>query len=108
MIDTKLGGTIPLDFVLDADKEFALAKEAPEVFDDPFDDPFAEDTPAEDVTYWFNGDRLTLVEEIHDYLESLPEVGKVLSIATGMKVFKELNDGRMPEDYELALSLIHI
>ena len=34
---------------------------------------------------------------------SLPEVGKVLSIATGMKIFKQLNDGRMPEDYELAL-----
>ena len=103
LIDTKLGGTIPLDFILDADREFALAEETPEVFDDPFDDPFAEDVPTEDVTYWFNGDRLTLVEEIHDYLESLPEVGKVLSIATGMKVFKELNDGRMPEDYELAL-----
>ncbi len=42
-------------------------------------------------------------EEIHNYLEQLPEVGKVLSIATGMKVFKHLNDGKMPEDYELAL-----
>lgn len=46
---------------------------------------------------------LTLVEEIHDHLDSLPEVGKVLSIATGIKVFKDLNGGRMPEDYELAL-----
>lgn len=103
LIDTKLGGTIPLDFVIDGPPEVAISEEIPEDLEDPFDDPFAEDTPAEEVTFWFNGDMLTLVEEIHDHLDSLPEVGKVLSIATGMKVFKQLNDGRMPEDYELAL-----
>jgi len=103
LIDTKLGGTIPLDFVIDAEQDIALSEEVPEEFQDPFEDPFAEDTPSEPVSYWFTGDRLTLVEEIHDYVESLPEVGKVLSIATGMKVFKQLNEGRMPEDYELAL-----
>ncbi len=103
LIDTKLGGTIPLDFVIDGHEEVALSEDIPEELEDPFDDPFAEDTPSEEVSYWFNGDRLTLVEEIHDHLDRLPEVGKVLSIATGMKVFKQLNDGRMPEDYELAL-----
>ena len=46
---------------------------------------------------------LEKVEKIHDYLDQLPEVGKVLSIATGWKVFKQLNDGQMPEEYELAL-----
>ena len=112
LIDTKLGGTVPLDFVIDAEEGFLVSEEIPEEmadpFDDSFDDPFAEDTPSEDVSYWFNGDMLTLVEEIHDYVDSLPEVGKVLSIATGMKVFKQLNDGQMPEDYELALLRKHI
>ena len=103
LIDTKLGGTIPLDVILDADKGLLVSEETPADLTDPFDDPFGEDGAAEEVTYWFNGDRLTLIEKIHDYLDSLPEVGKVLSIATGMKVFKQLNDGRMPEDYELAL-----
>lgn len=103
LIDTKLGGTIPLDFVIDGPIAVALSEETPKELEDPFDDPFAGDTTVEEVTYWFNNDMLTLVEEIHDHLDSLPEVGKVLSIATGMKVFKELNDGRMPEDYELAL-----
>ncbi len=101
LIDTKLGGTIPLDFVIDADEGFSASSEETE---DLFDDPFAEDgDTSEEISYWFNGDRLTQIEAIHDYLESLPEVGKVLSLATGMKVFKQLNDGRMPEDYELAL-----
>ena len=101
LLDTKLGGTIPLDFVIDAGEPVAAFSEAT---DDPFDDPFGQEDGASDETsYWFNGYRLTQIETIHDYLESLPEVGKVLSLATGMKVIKQLNDGLMPDDYELAL-----
>ena len=109
LVDTKLGGTIPLDFVIDADDTDAASPEEPaDPFDDPFDDPFAdpfagEEGAAGETSYWFNGYRLTQIETIHDYLESLPEVGKVLSLATGMKVIKQLNDGLMPDDYELAL-----
>lgn len=103
LIDKELGGTIPLDFVLDADPDLLAALESAETATDPFDDPFADPEQMTEVTYWFNNDMLTKIEAIHDYLESLPEVGKVLSIATGIKVFKQLNDGRMPEDYELAL-----
>ncbi len=101
LIDTELGGTIPLDFVIDADETDAAS---PEETGDPFDDPFGQEEGASDETsYWFNGYRLTQLETIHDYLESLPEVGKVLSLATGIKVIKPLNDGLMPDDYELAL-----
>ncbi len=103
LIDTKLGGTMPLDFVFDADDaSSALPGDAPDM-DDPFDDPFGQEPATEAISYWFNGSRLTQIEAIHDYLESLPSVGKVLSLATGLKVFRQLNDGRMPEDYELAL-----
>ncbi|MYG41298.1 MAG: MMPL family transporter [Nitrospira sp. SB0677_bin_15] len=129
LIDSKLGGTIPLDFVIDASPE-----ETDDSFDDPFEDPFDEEEAEADVlssavdavlsvatdvlssavdtirsvaigqpSYWFNGYRLTQIETIHDYLESLPEVGKVLSLATGAKVLKQMNDGRMPDDYKLAL-----
>jgi len=101
LVDTKLGGTIPLDFVLDADETDAAP---PEETVDPFDDPFGgEEEAGDESSYWFNGYRLAQIETIHDYLESLPEVGKVLSLATGMKVIKQLNDGVMPDDYELAL-----
>ena len=105
LIDTQLGGTIPLEFVIDADADFYTSLRESKEVDAAFADPFAdeEEEKANETTYWFNGDRLRKVEEIHDYLEQLPEIGKVLSIATGMKVFLELNDGRMPEDYELAV-----
>ncbi len=105
LIDTQLGGTIPLEFVIEADAEFYGSLQELKDDDTTFEDPFAdeEEEGENEITYWFNGDRLRKVEEIHDYLEQLPEIGKVLSIATGMKVFLELNDGRMPEDYELAV-----
>ncbi len=104
LIDTQLGGTIPLDFVLDADEEFFASLKELEEAEDVFEDPFAEeDEESTDTTYWFNGDRLQKIEKIHDYLEQLPEIGKVLSIATGLKVFLQLNGGRIPDDYELAV-----
>ena len=103
LIDRKLGGTMPLDFVLDAENEPATFPDETQDMDDPFDDPFSRQDATEANSYWFNGYRLTKIEAIHDYLESLPEVGKVLSLATGLKVFRQLNGGRMPEDYELAL-----
>ena len=37
------------------------------------------------------------------YLEKLKGVGKVQSIATFIKVFRQLNNGKMPDDYDLAL-----
>ncbi len=104
LIDTQLGGTIPLDFVIDADADFYASLEELEEADNVFEDPFAdEEEDSNETTYWFNGDMLQKVEKIHDYLEQLPEIGKVLSIATGMKVFLQLNDGRIPDDYELAV-----
>jgi predicted RND superfamily exporter protein len=43
------------------------------------------------------------VEKVHDYLESLPEIGKVLSMGTTIKIVRFLNDDQVPEDYDLAV-----
>ena len=45
------------------------------------------------------------VEKVHDYLDSLPEIGKIQSIATATKILKHLNDGKLPDDYDLAIIL---
>lgn len=107
VIDTKLGGTTPLDIIIDPDEDFyAGLKELKESSKD-FEDPFAEDSAAgnqaNDENYWFNADMLSKVEQINDYLENLPEVGKALSIATAIKVLKQLNDGEMLDDFDLAI-----
>jgi uncharacterized protein len=111
VIDQKLGGTTPLDIILNPDqKYFDYLKQAQEnkqseteVFDEGFDDPFAEESEEVEQNYWFNSNMLDRVEKIHDYLESLSEVGKVQSISTLIKVFTQLDKGRKPDDYDLAL-----
>ena len=103
LIDNQLGGTIPLDIVIDPAADFFSSLEELQESEDPFDDPFGDEGGTDEYNYWFNNEMLGKVEEIHDYLEGLPEVGKVLSIATGMKVLKQLNGGQLPEDYELAV-----
>lgn len=101
VIDQQLGGTTPLDIVINPDqKYFDYLKEASEEVDD---DPFAEASEEVENNYWFNSNMLDRVENIHDYLESLPEVGKVQSISTLIKVFTQLDKGRKPDDYDLAL-----
>jgi predicted RND superfamily exporter protein len=54
------------------------------------------------ANYWFTRGGLDKIEAVHDYLESLPEVGKVQSLATVYKVARDLN-GRTLNDFELAL-----
>ena len=65
LIDQELGGTIPLEIV--------------------FED-LAED-------YWFDEDLREEIHEIHTYLDSLEETGKVLSIDTLMSILTQANDG---------------
>ena len=43
------------------------------------------------------------VERVHDYLESLDEIGKVLSLGTMLKVGKTINEGEPLDNFLLAL-----
>jgi len=106
VIDTQLGGTTPLEILIDADQKFygylkMLEKEKDEFFE--ADDPFAEHEDKLEENYWFHPNKLLEVEKIHDYLESLPEIGKVLSMGTTLKIVRFLNNDQVPEDYDLAI-----
>ncbi|GJL78496.1 MAG: membrane protein [Nitrospinaceae bacterium] len=106
VIDKKLGGTTPLDIIINADQDFfdylaELNEQKGEK--DIFDDPFSEMEDEIEENYWFHPDKLLEVEKIHDYLESLPEIGKVLSIATTLKVVRSLSGDKVPDDYDLTL-----
>ncbi len=94
-IDRELGGTTPLDVVVDADAEFLelLASEKDEeFFEDEFDDEYEREAGLSGTSYWYNSYRLDTINAIHDYLNQLPETGKVLSLATVMEMMKQLND----------------
>jgi len=94
LIDEKLGGTAPLDIVINAPKTELIEDD----FED-FDDPFGSDDSANG--YWFTSQNLEKLEEIHDYLESRTEIGKVLSVSSGIKL-AEIANGRKLNDLELA------
>ena len=104
VIDRKLGGTTPLNIVMNPDqKYFDYIKEVEQNKEEDFDDPFADEGDEAEKNFWFNSNMLDRVEKIHDYLEGLPEVGKVQSISTLIKVFTQLDKGRKPDDYDLVL-----
>ena len=96
LIDKKLGGTAPLDIIISAPKNnFENDYESEEDFDD-----FGLET--EQYGYWFNSQNLSYLEEIHDYLEARPEIGKVLSVSSAIKL-AEIVKGNKLDDLELAL-----
>ena len=118
VIDRKLGGTTPLDVILDADPSFfeeqqenVFASDAPDDefgdLDDDFMDYFELEAAQSDdlgaTSYWYNTFRLGVVERVHDYLESLPETGKVLSMATTIQTLQVLNQDETPGTFFLSI-----
>ena len=102
LIDQKLGGTATLDVIIDAPE--SEDEDTDITFDDEFDD-FGEilEDEIDQQGYWFNSDNLFYLETIHDYLENRPEIGKVLSVSSGIKLAEIANSGERLTDLELTL-----
>ncbi|MHA7853518.1 efflux RND transporter permease subunit [Marinobacter shengliensis] len=99
-IDDRLGGTTPLDVVI-------TDEPPPENYsDDPFAsdcDPFVEDCDEEDYRdTWYTYQKMRQLGDVHDYLNSLPETGKVLSISTTLHLLAQINGGTPLNAVELA------
>ncbi len=91
LIDRKLGGTTPMDIIIDAPADEVLEE----------DDFFGGDITS--TSYWFNRDGLREAARFHEYLDNLPETGKVLSVHTGMQLLESLNEGQPYSDFKLAV-----
>ena len=102
LIDQKLGGTATLDVIIDAPE--SEDEDTDILFDDDFDD-FGEilENEIDQQGFWFNSENLLYLETIHDYLENRPEIGKVLSVSSGIKLAEIANSGERLTDLELAL-----
>lgn len=101
-IDDRLGGTTPLDVVITDDR----APES-ESGGDPFAsdcDPFVDDCDeAEEYRdTWFTYQKMARLEKVHNYLDSLPETGKVQSISTTLDILAQVNGGEPLDALELA------
>ena len=99
-IDSKLGGTATLDIIISQPEDNFESIKIEDYF---FDDDLFEDENSSAAGYWWNIYSLNKLEDIHDYLDSIPEIGKVLSVASGVKLARQINDGEDLNDLELAL-----
>jgi predicted RND superfamily exporter protein len=118
VIDEQLGGTIPLEIILDAElPQISAGSSASDIvsseetfddadddfydeFEDGFEDDFA-DEESQPTTFWFNKAGLRKIEAVHDYMDSLEETGKVLSLATSYKLLRQFTTSI--DDIQLAL-----
>ena len=96
LIDDKLGGTTPLDVIIKfPDKEKA------EKTDDDFDS--WDDEEKDDDKYWFTRNKIDRIIQVHNYLDNLESVGKVISFASMVRVAEDLNDGKKLQGLEMGI-----
>ncbi len=90
LIDEKLGGTTPLEVILKFPKK---EKEQKSNDDDEFDD-WGDEEDSDNEKYWFTKDKIDLITSVHNYLDSLPQVGKVISFSSLIEVATQLNNNK--------------
>ncbi len=107
VLDQNLGGTTPLDIIITFKENNASSGPAKITSENKSDaqlDDFESEFNAtsEEKKYWLTKEKLTKIQKVHDYLESIPQVGKVLSIATTADIVKTLKNGKELDSVDLA------
>ena len=98
-IDEDLGGTTPLNIIL----KFPTRSEEVKGEEDEFDEWEEENESNEDkAKYWFTRDKMDKILKVHNYLDSLPEIGKVLSFGSILRVAEDLNNKEL-QSLEIAV-----
>ena len=92
LIDDKLGGTTTLDIIL----KFPTNKEKKEK-DDEFSewDEDNQENKEDPAKYWFTRNKIDKILKVHDYLDSLPEIGKVMSFGSIIRVAEDLTGNKL-------------
>jgi uncharacterized protein len=100
-IDQSLGGTTPLDIII----KFDPVDEYGEQVDDEFDefDDFFDEFESDPADAWFTAYKMDRIKGIHDYMDGLQAVGKVLSLASIIRMAEDLNEGEEFDAFELAV-----
>ena len=96
-IDQKLGGTTPLDIIIQFNSDDD--NNIDEIDEDFLD--FEIDYNPED--YWFTREKINIVKGIHDHLDSYPFSGKILSLASLVRTAEQLNNNKEFDALELGI-----
>ena len=105
-IDEKLGGTTPLEIIIKFNSNKKIIKN-----DDNFlgeaekkDDFLGENNSDNDKSkYWFTRNKIDKIVAIHKYLESQPEIGKVLSFSSILSIAESLNNNKKLGSLEMGI-----
>ena len=89
LIDEKLGGTTPLEVIL----KFPTTKKEKTEEDDDFED-WDDENDQDNEKYWFTKDKIDKIANVHNYLDNLPQIGKVLSFTSIIDVATQLNNNK--------------
>ena len=109
-IDEKLGGTTPLEILV------KLVDDIEELTPEDLEEMTPEEIEAEreyiqalrtKPELWFNPTKADLIKEAHDYLDGLPEIGKVLSFASSVRVAEDFAEKQL-DGWELALLYVKL
>ena len=107
LIDRKLGGTTPFDIIIDAPGSFFIEENtiADEDQLDELELLLEEDSEAgiTSTSYWFNYNKIRQIKTIHEYLDALPESGKVLSIYSTVSMLEQLKGNQDLDDFFLSI-----
>ena len=90
LIDEELGGTTPLEVILKFPEK---VKEKKSNEDDEFDD-WGDEEDDNNNKYWFTKNKIDKIASVHNYLDSLPQIGKVLSFSSIIDVATQLNNNK--------------
>ncbi len=85
LIDQKLGGTTPLEIILKFPKD---EDEETDIENDWGDEEENDDK------YWFTKDKINKITRVHNYLNGIDAVGKVLSFSSIIEIATKLNDNK--------------
>ena len=97
-IDDDLGGTTPLDIIL----KFPRQEKKNTELDDDFGEWSEEKDEEDKAKYWFTRNKMDKIIDVHNYLNSLPEIGKVLSFGSILQVAEDLNNKKL-QSLEIAI-----
>jgi len=93
LIDEELGGTTPLDIIV----KFPKKEEDFETDDD------WEEEEKDEAKYWFTRNKIDKITQVHDYLDGLDAVGKVISFASMVRVAEDLSGGKKLQGLEMGV-----
>ena len=94
LIDEKLGGTTPLEVILKFPKEEEEEKDSENDWGDEEEN---------DEKYWFTKDKIDKIKRVHNYLDSIEAVGKVLSFSSIIEVATKLNNNKSLGSLEMGV-----